>query len=153
MWKQIFKAAAIAGSLDISAASIQAYVTNKVTPDTLLRYIASGLFGKEAFSGGIAYVLIGLAVHFLIAFSCTVTYFFAYPKIKLLRISVLLSSFFVALVAWIITTRLIIPLSKIQQPPFNLVKAIIAISILYFCVGLPIAFITKSYYTTRKVIN
>lgn len=150
MWKQIIKTSLIAGVLDITAAFIQSYLSKAVTPDIVLRYIASGLFGKSAFTGGYEYILIGLLIHLFIAFSCTVTYFFVYPKIKLLHKNILLSSLFVALVAWTITTRLIIPISKIQTPPFNLTKAITAISILYFCIGLPISFFTKQFYSNRK---
>ena len=44
-----FKATAVAGSLDICAAFIQAYLVKGSTPDIILKYIASGLFGKDAF--------------------------------------------------------------------------------------------------------
>lgn len=153
MWKQIFKTGLIAGSLDITAACIQAYLSKNVTPVIVLEYIASGLFGKDAFSGGYGYILTGLIIHFIIAFACTVAYFLAYPKIKLLHRSILLSSLLVAMIAWTVTTRLIIPLSKIQTPPFNLSKAILAISILYFCIGLPITIFAKHFYTNKKVGN
>lgn len=151
MWKQIGKATAIAGSLDITAASIQAYLSSSVTPDRLLRYIASGLFGADAYSGGIEYMAIGLFVHFLIVFACAVTYFFTYPTIRFLHISSWLSSFLVALAAWIITTRVIIPVSQIQPAPFNATKVLIAIAILYGCIGLPITLIANKYYTKKRI--
>ncbi len=151
MWKQIGKATAIAGSLDITAASIQAYLSSSVTPDRLLRYIASGLFGADAYSGGIEYMAIGLFVHFLIVFACAVTYFFTYPTIRFLHISSWLSSFLVALAAWIITTRVIIPVSQIQPAPFNATKVLIAIAILYGCIGLPITLIANKYYTRKRI--
>lgn len=151
MWKQIFKAAVIAGCLDITAASIQAYLSKSVTPDILLKYIASGLFGKDAFSGGFEFMLFGLLIHFLIAFTCTLTYFSVYPKLKLLHKNILLSSLFVALIAWAITTSLIIPLSKIQTSTFNFTKALIAISILYFCIGLPITSFAKQFYSKKRI--
>lgn len=151
MWKQIFKAAVIAGCLDITAACIQAYLSKSVTPDILLKYIASGVFGKDAFSGGFEFMLFGLLIHFLIAFACTLTYFLVYPKLKLLHKNILLSSLFVALIAWAITTRLIIPLSKIQTSTFNFTKALIAISILYFCIGLPITAFAKQFYSKKRI--
>ena len=151
MWKQIGKATAIAGSLDITAASIQAYLSRDVTPDRLLKYIASGLFGADAYSGGIEYMVVGLFVHFLIVFACTVTYFFTYPTIRFLHISIWLSSFLVALVAWIVTTRVIIPVSQIQPAPFNTAKALIALVILYVCIGLPITLIANTYYSRKRI--
>ena len=153
MWKQIFKTAVIAGALDITAASIQVYLATGMAPDIILKYIASGLFGKDAFPGGFGYVLIGLIIHLFIAFACTVTYFLVYPKIKLLHNSILLNSLLIALIAWAVTTRIIIPMSKLQTPPFILVKAIIAISILFFCIGLPLALFAKYYYNNKKVEN
>jgi hypothetical protein len=151
MWKQIFKTTVIAGCLDITAACIQAYLSKSVTPVILLKFIASGIFGKDAFSGGIEFMLFGLFVHFLIVFTCTVTYFLLYPKLKLLQKNILLSSLFVALIAWAITTRLIIPLSKIQTPAFNFTKALIAVAVLYFCIGLPITFFAKKFYRKKEI--
>jgi hypothetical protein len=151
MWKQIFKAVIIAGFLDIAAACIQAYLSKGITPDTLLKFIASSVFGKDAFSGGIEFMLFGLFVHFLIAFACTLTYFLVYPKLKLLQKNILLSALFVALIAWAITTRVIIPLSKIQTPAFNFTKTFIAISVLYFCIGLPITFFAKHFYIKKRI--
>ena len=151
MWKQIFKTVLIAGFLDIAAACTQAYLSKAVTPDIVLKYIASGVFGKTAFSGGFGYMLFGLIIHFFIVFSYTVIYFLVYPKLKLLHNSILLSSLFIALISWAITTRLIIPLSKIDSPTFNFTKATIALTILYFCIGLPIAFFAKHFYNKKQI--
>ncbi|GAA4758199.1 MULTISPECIES: DUF1440 domain-containing protein [Flavobacterium] len=147
MWKLILKTTLIAGSLDITAASIQTYILKGLTPDIVLKFIASGIFGKTAYSGGIEYMLFGLLVHFFIVFMCVITYFYFYPKFPLLNKNILLSSFLVALTAWIVTTKIIIPLSEIQPSPFNLKKDVIAIAILFFCIGIPIALITKRFYS------
>jgi len=147
MWKQICKAAFIAGCLDITAACIQAWLAKGITPEVVLKYIASGVFGKDAFSGGIGYILFGLLVHFAIAFACTFIYFLAYPKLKFLHIHILLSSLLIAVIAWAITTRLIIPLSNIRPAPFNITKALTAIVILYVCIGLPVSYFAKRYYS------
>ncbi|HSR17657.1 MAG TPA: hypothetical protein VLM39_06140, partial [Ignavibacteriaceae bacterium] len=42
----------LAGTLDINAAFINSYLRSEVTPDIVLQYIASGLLGPDAFSGG-----------------------------------------------------------------------------------------------------
>ncbi|HNP24578.1 MAG TPA: hypothetical protein PKM63_00055 [Panacibacter sp.] len=149
MWKQVFKATAVAGSLDICAAFIQAYLVKGSTPDIILKYIASGLFGKDAFAGGFGYMLAGLLIHFFIAFACSLTYFLAYHRIKLLRNNVWLSSLLAALAAWTVTTRIIVPLSKIQPAPFDLAKAAMAITILFFCIGLPVAVMAKRFYRSK----
>lgn len=150
MWKQILKTTLIAGCLDITAACLQAWFTKSITPDIVLKYIASGVFGKAAFSGGTGFLLFGLFIHFIIAFACTLIYFLAYPKLKLLHKNILLSALFVAVIAWAVTTRLIVPLSKIASAPFNLTKALIAIAILYCCIGLPVCFFAKRYYNKKE---
>ena len=43
----------IAGTLDITAACIQYYIRTGKGPANVLRYVASGVFGKEAFTGGV----------------------------------------------------------------------------------------------------
>ena len=150
MWKQILKATIIAGFLDITAACLQAWFAKGITPDIVLKYIASGVFGKDAFAGGAGFILFGLLVHFLIVFACTFVYFLVYPKLKLLRIHILLSALLVAVIAWAVTTRLIVPLSKITSAPFNLTKAIIAIAILYCCIGLPVCFFAKRCFSKKE---
>jgi hypothetical protein len=150
MWKQIIKTTLLAGCLDITAACLQAWLTKGTTPDIILKYIASGIFGKEAFSGGVGYMLFGLLVHFFIAFACTLFYFLLYPKLKILQANILLSALFIAVTAWAITARLIVPLSKIKMAPFNLTKALIAIAILYCCIGLPVSYFAKRYFSKKK---
>lgn len=136
----------IAGTLDILAAFIRSYVTDGVPPSTVLKYIASGAFGNSAFAAGAQMIAFGLLVHYFIAFSCTVCFFLIYPRWPLLRRSIVLNGILIALVAWVVTTRLIIPRSKAAQGPFDLLEASIAIAILIVCVGLPNAYFAKRYY-------
>ncbi len=151
MWKKIFITTIVAGCLDITAASIQAYLTHDLTPDIVLKFIASGIFGKAAYSGDISYMLFGLAVHFFIVFACTALYFMCYPKIRFLQKNIFISAFLIAIIAWLVTTRLIIPLSEIQRSPFHFGKAVIAILILFLCIGIPIAFSAKKFYAIRNI--
>ncbi len=149
MWKQIAKTTLVAGSLDIFAACIQAWLTRGTTPDIVLKYLASGLFGKDAFAGGPGMIMVGLLVHFLIAFACTLVYFLLYPKWRFLQQNIFVSAALIALIAWTVTTRIIIPLSRINPAPFNLQKALIAVGILYVCIGLPISYFARRYYCKK----
>lgn len=149
MWKHIFIATLLAGILDISAASIQVFLAARLTPDVVLRYIASGAFGKAADTSW-PYLLFGLLVHFFIVFMCALVYFRLYPRISLVRKNIFLSAFLIAGIAWIVTTRIIIPLSKINPPPFHWEKALLAVAILYICVGIPIAVIAAGFFESAK---
>lgn len=143
---QILQTGLIAGTLDITAACLNAYISNGVTPDRVLKYIASGAFGKDAYSGGYDMMTLGLLFHFMIAFACTICYFWLYPKLSFLHKNILLSAVLVGIVAWVVTTRMVIPMSQITPPPFNLVKALTAVSILIVCIGLPIAYFADKFY-------
>jgi hypothetical protein len=149
MWKQILKTTLIAGSLDIIAACTQAWLARGTAPGIVLKYIASGVFGKEAFAGGTGMLLFGLLMHFLIAFACTLVYFLLYPKIRLLHSNICFSALLIAVTAWAVTTRVVIPLSKINTAPFDLVKALMAMGILFLCIGLPISYFAKRFYSKK----
>jgi hypothetical protein len=149
MWKQILKTGLLAGTLDIIAACTQAYVMRGTTPDTVLKFIASGVLGSTAMKGGAEVALLGLLFHFVIAFSCTIIFFLVYPKLQVLHKSIALNSLLIAVVAWAVTTLIIIPLSKIHPAPLQLQRAVIAISILYVCIGLPVAAAAKKLYVKK----
>jgi hypothetical protein len=150
MRKQILITTLIAGCLDITGAFTQAYLSRSITPDVLLKYIASGLFGKDAFTGGFGMMIIGVLVHFVIVFACTVTFFLLYPKLKILGNSIIINSLLIALVAWAVTNLAIIPMSNITAAPINYSRAMIAFAILFICIGLPISISAKKFYNQPK---
>jgi hypothetical protein len=150
MRKQILITTLIAGCLDISGASIQAYLSKGITPDVLLKYIGSGIFGKDAFTGGYGVMIIGLLVHFFIVFACTSCFFLLYLKLKFLQHSIIINSLLIALVAWTVTNLIIIPMSNITAAPFNFLRALIGFAILFVCIGLPISISAKKNYTQPK---
>ncbi|CAN5844328.1 hypothetical protein BH11BAC4_BH11BAC4_09270 [soil metagenome] len=149
MKKAIFTAALIAGTLDILAAFIQSYLMADVMPSTVLKYIASGVFGKPAFSAGAEMIILGLLFHFIIAFACTFSYFLFYPKLNFLKQHWLFGSILIAIIAWAIPNWIIIPMSHISKYSFQFSKAFIAITILFFCVGIPIAYSAHKFYTNK----
>ena len=57
----------VAGTLDITAACIQAYLKTGTTPSQVLKYVASGAVDPKTFSNDTMLVAIGLLVHFTIA--------------------------------------------------------------------------------------
>lgn len=149
MFRQILKATFIAGTLDICAAFIQAYITYKILPVKVLKYIAGGVFGKDAFTGGYGMAAFGLFFHFIIAFACALVFFVLYPKLKFLKYSIILNSLLIALVAWAVTNLIILPLSNLPGGNFDLSKAAVASAILFVCIGLPVAAMAKRYYSRR----
>src|SRR3954454_24031630 len=74
----------IVGAMDITAACIQA-VSRGATATRLLQFVASGLIGQRAFTGGAATAALGLGLHFVIAFSLVTVFYIASRGIVLLR--------------------------------------------------------------------
>ncbi|HEU5131578.1 MAG TPA: hypothetical protein VFT26_05720 [Pyrinomonadaceae bacterium] len=74
----------VAGTLDICAAFLTAWLRRGVTPGAVLRFVASGLLGPAAFTGGSKTAAIGLALHFLIATGATIVFYLASRKLRFL---------------------------------------------------------------------
>lgn len=151
MWRQIFGTTLLAGTMDIVAACTQAYIQNSVSPHTVLKYVASGLFGEQAYQGGFAMALAGLLLHFTIAFACVAIFFALYPKFKVLHHKIALNALIIAIVAWSVTQLAIVPLSKIGPSAVGIKKMLAAMGILFLCIGLPIAYSAKRYYGKDRV--
>ena len=64
----------IVGTLDITFACIQVYILNGTMPYRVLKYISSAIMGKEAYNGGSEMVILGLLMHYFIAFSFTILF-------------------------------------------------------------------------------
>jgi hypothetical protein len=101
-FKTVLSATLVAGTLDIVAAILlYSIIMEKTTPSRIIMSIASGVFGKEAYSGGSAMILAGLAFHFLIAFLFSLFYYFLFQNIRSLSGKRLLSGvFMVYLSGW-----------------------------------------------------
>jgi hypothetical protein len=144
--KSILATTLFAGILDIIAACLHAYLSKGISPDRVLAYIASGVFGKAAYSGGFGMMAWGLFFHFTIVLFCAAIYFLLYPRLSMLPPNIALRAVLIAVVAWLVTTQVVIRLSRIPPPPFHWANALIAIGILVLCIGLPIAYSAKRFY-------
>ena len=150
--KVILVAGLVAGTLDILAAFVQTYINTRKGPDIVLKYIASGVFGrKEAFGGGDSMIIWGLLFHFIIAMAFAAFFVFLYLNWKLVSRNIILSGLLYGLFVWTVMNRLVVPLSKIPSQSFAWNRAIIAMLILVFFIGLPIALITRKYYPRHTV--
>lgn len=149
MWRVIFKTAFIAGTCDIVAACIQSYVANGTVSSRVLRYVASGVFGSAAFTGGNEMVVWGLFFHFIIAFACTASFFLLYPQIKILWRSWMVNAIAVGVVAWCVTNLIVVPLSNTPKFPFNIEKVPVGLTILIVCIGIPVAYHAKLFFAKK----
>ena len=88
----IIKAGLLVGTLDILSAFIYVFIkTGKYIPFSILKFIASGIFGREALTGGGRMILTGLVIHYIIAFAFTILFFWLVPKVKIISRNIILS--------------------------------------------------------------
>ncbi len=138
----------LTGTLDAIAALLWNY---KLKAVIIFQFIASGVFGKAAFTGGTDMVLWGLLFHYCIAMLFTVAFYLGY----LLFYSIFKNKYIVGaeygLIAWMIMNLIVVPLSKIGRGPHKLGFIISGMAILIICIGLPIALIADKVKRSPKV--
>jgi uncharacterized membrane protein YagU involved in acid resistance len=151
--RTILIAGIIAGTLDSAAASVVFYFKLSLSPAQVMQYIASALYGADAFSGGAAMVIIGTLLHLVISFVIAATYFYLYQVISQLRKWPVISGLLLGVAVWLFMNLVIIPFSKIQPSPFELSAVIISVAWHMVLVGLPISLITKRHFDRARRFN
>jgi hypothetical protein len=116
-----------------------------VSPIRIFQSIASGLLGREAFSGGPGAALLGVALHFFIAFGIVTTYFVASRALPaLVRRPVLFGPLY-GVAVYAVMNYVVIPLSAVAPrsglPPGPVLANGLLIHLLG--VGLPTALFAR----------
>jgi hypothetical protein len=151
LFKAILYTGLLAGLLDGVAAILNYMIGGGKNPVVIFNYIASGVFGREAFSGGLLMALLGLLFHFIIATGWTTLYFLAYPKIYFLAKSRIVSGIAYGLFVWVVMSQVVVPLSHVpvNPAPFDIYKTMVSIGILIVAIGLPISIRANKYYSGK----
>jgi hypothetical protein len=144
--KAVLTTGLIAGTLDITAACTNAYVQRGIMPEQVLRFVASGLFGQSAFTGGPVMAFAGLIIHFMIAISWTLLFYILYPRLAFLRKDKIVSGIIYGAFVWVMMNLVILPITAIPKSPFNFMSALINMVILMFMIGMPNAFRAPRYF-------
>lgn len=144
--KLLLLAGLLVGTLDIAAACTDYYLATGKGPEGVLRYVASGVFGKSAFTGkGMA--VWGLLFHFIIAYAFTFFFYWLYPRLRFLQRYPVVSAVAYGIFMWAVTTRLVLPLSNTPPaPPFVWWKAAKATGILIVMIAAPLTVIIGRHY-------
>jgi len=138
----------LAGALDIGAAFAQASV-NGTSPTRVLQAIASGVMGRPAFDGGWTTALLGLELHFIIAFGAAATFVFAARSLAILRKSWAMIGPLYGVCVWAAMAFVIVPLSATPWTPQRTAKGMAVMILIHItCVGLPIAWAARPRATS-----
>ena len=148
----LVKTAILAGSLDILAAFLLVFIrTGKLQVFNIFKFIASGIFGKDASAGGLKMVLAGIILHYGIAFLFTLLFFWMYPKMNLGSKNKWVSGITYGLLIWLTMNLIVLPLSNVIHRPFSLSNALINMAILIICIGIPLSLLARKFYRKTMV--
>jgi uncharacterized membrane protein YagU involved in acid resistance len=135
----------IAGTMDITAAILTYKIRNNVPPARILQSVASGLLGKDAYTGGASTAALGLFLHFVIAFGATTAFYLASRKIPWLIQHAVIAGILYGMFVQQFMQQVVLPLSAFHKPPFNFTALIIGLITHIVCVGLPIASAVRKF--------
>jgi hypothetical protein len=142
------------GVLDGSAAVITTLLYGN-SPARMFQTIARGLLGRASYEGGWATVLLGVALHLLIAFIWAAIYNGASLKLPTLIQRALICGPIYGVAVYFAMQIIVLPLSAIRSSPFafagNLKGMLIGIITHIICVGLPIALLTRRAAERERV--
>jgi hypothetical protein len=134
-----------AGVLDMVDALVAYKLAFGMSPLAIYQFVASGLLGKAAYAGGLPSALLGLAFHFLIAFTAAAVFVLASERLPQLRRDAVGWGLGFGLVVFAVMSFVVIPLSRIgaSTPPLPLVvNGVLGHALL---VGLPIALAARRF--------
>lgn len=141
-WSRLVRAGLLTGVIDGLFASVQSILSNS-TVTRLWQNVASTLLGPEAFEGGTRTALIGVLMHFGVAFAWSAVFLFLATKSVWLR-RVLASRYGIVKVAavygpfiWVVMSLVVIPL-LVQRPPRISSRWLVQLIGHFPFVGLPI---------------
>ena len=103
--------------------------------------IAAGLLGRQAFHGGAGTYVLGVVLHFFIAFSAAAIYYAASCRLDFLTEYPLVCGLFFGAAVEEVMTLIVLPLSALHATgPYQLHDLILGLAVHMVVVGLPISF-------------
>jgi hypothetical protein len=132
------------GTLDILFALVY-YGFRGVKPLTIFQSIASGLLGRPSYQGGLATAALGAVLQYVISFGIVATYLVASRKWGLLRRHPYVCGELFGVVAWLVMTRVVVPLSAAAVGPRPTGTALIGPVLAHiFLIGIPAALAARA---------
>jgi len=143
----------LAGTLDGLAAALLYFIRTGKNPMVVYRFIASGVFGSEALSGGLSMGLIGIFFHYTIAMGWTIVFFTACTRLPVLLKNRIAVGITYGIFVWLMMNLVVIPLSRVPPSPVTLSGVVTGAFVLIICIGLPISFMANKYYHKSNAVS
>ena len=139
----------LAGLLDGTAAVIHVTILGSTQPMKVFNYIASGIFGDAAFSGGIAMTYFGIFFHLGIATIWTALFFLFYKVFIKVTGNWLILGILYGIIVWMGMNLVVLPLSNTPPRTFSINNTVVGVLILITCVGIPVAYSSFKFQNKR----
>jgi hypothetical protein len=139
----IFSAGLLCGVMDITAAFIT-WWPKGVKPPRLLQGVAAGWLGPKSFDGGMATASLGLAFHFLIAFTAATIFYVASRQLAFMIDHPVVSGVLYGIAVYLVMYWAVMPLSNFHGTK-TVTSSIVAIITHIVCVGLPISLVIHRF--------
>jgi len=129
--------------MDITAAFIT-WWPKGVKPPRLLQGVAAGWLGPSSFNGGMATAALGLAFHFLIAFTAAFVFYVASRRLAFMIQQPVVSGVLYGIMVYLVMYRVVIPFSNFHRAQ-TVTSSMVAIITHVICVGLPISLVIHRF--------
>jgi len=130
---------AIAGTLDLLQASI-------LFGWNIPLAIAAGLLGPTAFQGGAGTYVLGVLLHFFIAFSAASIYYAVSLRLEFMKEHPLVCGLFFGGAVEEVMSLIVLPLSALHaRGPYQLHDRILGLAVHMVVIGLPISYSLRRY--------
>jgi uncharacterized membrane protein YagU involved in acid resistance len=146
----IFVGGSIAGACDITyAVGFSAY--RGVAPMRILQSVASGLLGPASFNGGVATAVLGLCLHFFIAFIVAAIFYLASRLLPVVLRYTAVAGIAYGAVVYAVMNLVVLPLSAAPPRTTAMPTVVMVTGLLVhmFGIGLPIALAARSAARVR----
>ena len=108
--------------------------------------IAAGLMGRQALHGGAPTYLLGILLHFFIAFSAATIYYTASRRLVFLKEHPLVCGLFYGAAVEVVMGYIVLPLSALHaRGPYELHDVLQGLLVHMVVVGLPISFSVRRF--------
>ena len=137
----ILAGGAVAGTFDL----ISAFIT---FGPGVPRGIASGLLGRQAMSGGMATWILGVFLHYFVAFSAACVFCVAGQKLKFFKDHFVVCGLFFGIAVFLVMTLIVLPLCAFHaRGPYQLRSLIQGLLTHMVLIGLPISYSFRKFST------
>lgn len=141
-FQAVFWGGLIVGILDLAYAIV---VYSPHDPILIPQTIASGLLGSKSYREGIPSAVLGVLLHFLIAFGAATVYYLASRKLTFLTRRAVIFGMLYGAAVYLFMHLVVLPLSAVTRFHVSLVYPVAEFVEHWFFVGLPIALSVRRF--------